>query len=237
MYVSDLVTKKTDKITCNIGSCFLNIPKERESTMLGDKTIKDFLEETASKSPVPGGGSIAAMSAGVATALTEMVANLTIGKKGYEDVQDEMTELASTLPSIRKGFIADIDRDAQAFNAVMTAFKMPKVTDEEKNERKNAIQDSMKNAALIPLEVARKAFSIMEQISIVVEKGNKNAVTDGAVAAMMTRTSVLSALFNVKINLGSIKDEEFVKRVANEVNELEIKVNDLEKQILAKVEL
>ena len=205
--------------------------------MLGDKTIKDFLEETASKSPVPGGGSIAAMSAGVATALTEMVANLTIGKKGYEDVQDEMTELASTLPSIRKGFIADIDRDAQAFNAVMTAFKMPKVTDEEKNERKNAIQDSMKNAALIPLEVARKAFSIMEQISIVVEKGNKNAVTDGAVAAMMTRTSVLSALFNVKINLGSIKDEEFVKRVANEVNELEIKVNDLEKQILAKVEL
>lgn len=205
--------------------------------MLGDKTIKDFLEETASKSPVPGGGSIAAMSAGVATALTEMVANLTIGKKGYEDVQEEMTELASTLPSVRKGFIADIDRDAQAFNKVMTAFKMPKETDEEKNERKNAIQDSMKNAALVPLEVARKAFSIMEQISIVVEKGNKNAVTDGAVAAMMTRTSVLSALFNVKINLGSIKDEEFVKTVSNEVNELEIKVNDLEKQILSKVDL
>lgn len=215
----------------------MNIPKERDDEMLGDKTIKDFLEETASKSPVPGGGSIAAMSAGVATALTEMVANLTIGKKGYEDVQEKMAEIASTLPNTRKDFIKDIDRDADAFNNVMTAFKMPKETDEEKNERKNAIQDSMKNAAIVPLEVARNAFAIMEQITIVVEKGNKNAVTDGAVAAMMTRTAVLSALLNVKINLGSIKDEEFVKSVSNEVNELETKVNQIEKEILSKVDL
>ncbi|MCT4564221.1 MAG: cyclodeaminase/cyclohydrolase family protein [Maledivibacter sp.] len=205
--------------------------------MLGDKTIKVFLEETASKSPVPGGGSIAALSAGMATALTEMVANLTIGKKGYEDVQRDMEGLISILPSIRTGFIEDIDKDAEAFNGVMDAFKMPKDTDEEKAERKSTIQEGMKNAALIPLEVAKKAFSIMEQITIVVEKGNKNAVTDGAVAAMMARTAVLSALFNVKINLGSIKDQEFVKRVSDQVHELETNIDSLEKEILAKVEL
>lgn len=205
--------------------------------MLGDKTLKVFLEETASKAPVPGGGSIAAMSAATAAALTEMVANLTIGKKGYDDVQEEMTELASTLPSVREGFIADIDRDAEAFNKVMDAFKLPKETDEEKAVRRNAIQDGMKNAATVPLEVARDAFGIMEFASKVVEKGNKNAVTDGAVAAMMARTAVLSALFNVKINLGSIKDEDFVSKVAAEVAELESNVQKIEKEILDKVKL
>lgn len=205
--------------------------------MLGDKTLKSFLEETASKAPVPGGGSIAAMSAATAAALTEMVANLTIGKKGYEDVQEEMTELASTLPSVREGFIADIDRDAEAFNKVMDAFKLPKATDEEKATRRNAIQDSMKNAADVPLEVAKSAFGIMEFAAKAVEKGNKNAVTDGAVAAMMARTAVLSALFNVKINLGSIKDEEYVSKVSAEVAELETNVQKIEKEILSKVEL
>ncbi|SKC63371.1 cyclodeaminase/cyclohydrolase family protein [Maledivibacter halophilus] len=205
--------------------------------MLGDKTLKNFLEETASKSPVPGGGSIAAMSAATAVALTEMVANLTVGKKGYEAAQGEMEKLLSYLPNSRIGFIEDIDRDAEAFNKVMKAFKLPKDTDEEKKIRKETIQSSMKNAANVPLEVARKAFKMMEQITKVVEMGNKNAVTDGAVAAMMARTSVLSALFNVKINLSSIKDEEFVKKVKNEVEELERKACELEKKILAKVDL
>lgn len=205
--------------------------------MLGDKTIKAFLEETASKSPVPGGGSIAAMSAATAAALTAMVANLTIDKKGYEASQEHMKELLSNMPNNRIDFIEDIDRDAEAFNKVMAAFKLPKATDEEKKIRKDTIQESMKNAASVPLEVARKAFEMMEQITTVVEKGNKNAVTDGAVAAMMARTSVLSALFNVKINLSSIKDEEFVKRVSDEVYELERKVNELEKEILSKVDL
>lgn len=205
--------------------------------MLADKTLKGFLDETASKAPVPGGGSIAAMSAATAAALTEMVANLTIGKKGYEDVQEEMAELASTLPNVRDEFITDIDRDADAFNKVMDAFKMPKETDEEKAERRQAIQDGMKNAASVPLEVARNAFKIMNFAAKVVEKGNKNAVTDGAVAAMMARTAVLSALFNVKINLGSIKDEEFVKKVSEEVSQLEAEVQEVEKDILSKVEL
>ncbi|MDK2918949.1 MAG: methenyltetrahydrofolate cyclohydrolase [Candidatus Petromonas sp.] len=207
------------------------------NVMLADKTVKEFLEETASKSPVPGGGSIAALSAATAAALTEMVANLTIGKKGYEDLQEEVKEVLKRATSFRNSFIEDIDRDAKSFNKVMDAFKLPKENDEEKEKRKIAIQEGLKNAASVPLEIAKEAYKMMEIIEKVVEKGNKNAVTDGAVAAMMARTSVLSALYNVKINLGSIKDKEFVEMLAREVEELEEKINQLEKNILAKVTL
>ncbi len=205
--------------------------------MLQDMNLKDFLEKTASSSPVPGGGSVAALSASLASSLTEMVANLTIGKKSYEDVEKDMKEVLNTASEYRKKFIDDIDKDSDAFNKVMDAFKMPKNTDEEKSERKKAIQEGLKTAAVVPLEVAEDAFKTMDLALEVVEKGNKNAVTDGAVAAMMARTAVLSALYNVKINLGSIKDEEFANELREKVNKLETEVVEKEKMILSKVEL
>ena len=205
--------------------------------MLIDMNVKEFLEKTASNSPVPGGGSVAALSAGVAAALAEMVANLTVGKKGYEDAQEEMKEIVIKGANYRNEFVKDIDKDSDAFNEVMAAFKLPKETDEEKEARKNAIQAGSKNATLVPLLVAKNAFEMMEIIEKVVEKGNKNAVTDGAVAAMMARTAVLSALYNVKINLGSIKDESFVEEVTKQMEELEAKVGEVESRILSKVKL
>ncbi|MDF2546653.1 MAG: methenyltetrahydrofolate cyclohydrolase [Anaerosolibacter sp.] len=205
--------------------------------MLAEMSVKAFLDETASSAPVPGGGSVAALSAGVAAALTEMVANLTIGKKNYEGVEEEMKTISGYSAKFRAKFVEDIDRDSDAFNEVMAAFKLPKATDEEMEARKAAIQEATKKAALVPLEVARDAFGMLESIAAVVEKGNKNAVTDGAVAAMMTRTAVLSALYNVKINLGSIKDQSFVEEVSKEVEALESKVGNLEQEILAKVVL
>lgn len=205
--------------------------------MLAEMSVKAFLDETASSAPVPGGGSVAALSAGVAAALTEMVANLTIGKKNYEGVEEEMKNISAYSAKFRAKFVEDIDRDSDAFNEVMAAFKLPKATDEEMEARKAAIQEATKKAALVPLEVARDAFGMLESIAAVVEKGNKNAVTDGAVAAMMTRTAVLSALYNVKINLGSIKDQDFVAEVSREVEALESKVGSIEQEILAKVVL
>ncbi|SHI59114.1 cyclodeaminase/cyclohydrolase family protein [Lutispora thermophila] len=205
--------------------------------MLADKTVKEFLQETASSAPVPGGGSVAALSAGLAAALTAMVANLTIGKKGYEGLEEEMERIAKEAEQYRDKFIEYIDKDSESFNQVMAAFKLPKETEEEKEIRKEMIQRSYKTAALVPLEVARNGLKIMDIIEIVVVKGNKNAVTDGAVAAMMARTATLSALYNVKINLGSIKDTEFVEKVSKEVVEIEEKVVKVEKEILGKVAL
>ncbi|SCZ05310.1 cyclodeaminase/cyclohydrolase family protein [Alkaliphilus peptidifermentans] len=205
--------------------------------MLANKSLKEFLEETASNKPVPGGGSIAAMCGATAAALTGMVANLTIGKKKYAEVEELMKEIEEKTSDLRNKFIDDIDRDADSFNEVMDAFKLPKETDEEIVSRKKAIQEATKKAALVPLEVAEEALKIMSIIETVVESGNQNAVTDGAVAAMMARTAVLSALYNVKINVLSIKDEVFVMDVNQKVNELEKKAVELEKQILDKVVL
>lgn len=205
--------------------------------MLAKLTLVDFLEETASNSPVPGGGSIAAVSAAFSAALTQMVANLTVGKKGYEDVQEEAESVAKEAARMKSLFVEYIDKDSDAFNEVMNAFKLPKDTDENIEQRKKAIQDATKLAALVPLDVAREAYKIMELAQVAVEKGNKNAVTDAAVATMMARTAVLSALYNVKINLGSIKDSEFVEKVAKEVDELEKNVKLREEEILSKVVL
>ncbi|WP_105617167.1 cyclodeaminase/cyclohydrolase family protein [Vallitalea okinawensis] len=205
--------------------------------MLADKTVKEFLDETASNNPVPGGGSIAAESGATAAALVEMVANLTIGKKKYVEVEEEMKVAAKLAKKFRETLLEDIDRDAKAFDEVMKAFKMAKETDEEKAVRREAIQEATKEAANVPLEVAKKAYEVMDLAEFVVKKGNKNAVTDGAVAAMLARTAVLSALYNVKINLGSIKDEAYVAQVTKEVEKLEAKAKSQEKEILKSVVL
>lgn len=205
--------------------------------MLAQKSIVEFLNETASSSPVPGGGSIAALSGAIAAALTEMVANLTVGKKGYENVQEDMPRIIKITEEYRNGFVKDIDEDAESFNKFMIALKMPKSGEEEIKIRKEAIEQASKEAALVPLKVARDALKLMDIVEEIVIKGNKNAITDGAVAAMMARTAALSALYNVKINLLSIKDEMFINQVSKEVEEIEGKVLEREKEILSKVVL
>ncbi|WP_304943460.1 cyclodeaminase/cyclohydrolase family protein [Vallitalea guaymasensis] len=205
--------------------------------MLIDKSVSQFLDATASNDPVPGGGSIAASSGATAAALVEMVANLTIGKKKYEDVNDEMKEISKKANDLRQQLLKYIDIDSEAFNRVMNAYKLPKDTEEQKIVRKMTIQNAMKYAASVPLEVAKKSYDIMELSMRVVESGNKNAVTDGAVSAMMARTAVLSAIYNVKINLSSIKDNIYVEKVDSEVSWLEMNVNSKEKEILGKIEL
>ncbi len=205
--------------------------------MLVDKSVREFLDETASNNPVPGGGSIAAHSGATAAALVEMVANLTIGKKKYAEIEVEMKGISVAASALRVELLEDVDRDSDAFHLVMDAFKMKKETDEEKASRREAIQKAMKHAAAVPLEVAKKSLQVMALSKVVVERGNSNAVTDGAVSAMMARTAVLSALYNVRINLGSIKDEELVKTLSLEVERLENEARALENEILGSVEL
>jgi formiminotetrahydrofolate cyclodeaminase len=205
--------------------------------MLVDMNVKSFLDKTASKAPVPGGGSVAALSSSLATSLTMMVGNLTIDKEGYEDVQEEMKKLVASLEDSKNEFVELIDKDANSFDSVIEAFKMPKDTEENKKKRSEKIQEGMKYAAKVPLEVAEKTSLLFDYIELVIEDGNKNAVTDGAVAAMMARTAILSALFNVKINLGSIKDEAFVKDYSEKGKKLEAMATEKEQELLAKVDL
>ncbi|MBN2394917.1 MAG: cyclodeaminase/cyclohydrolase family protein [Candidatus Atribacteria bacterium] len=203
--------------------------------MLGDKSVNEFLKELSSSAPVPGGGSVAALSASLASALTEMVANLTIGKKGFETVNDEMEKISQESSHYREKFLKDIDKDAEVFSQVMSAFKLPKNTQEEIDHRKGVIQEEFKEAALVPLEVAEDVVQFMDVIAKVVEMGNKNAISDGAVAAIMARSATLGALYNVKINLQSIKDETFVNETTEKVQLLESLAIEKENKILSKV--
>lgn len=205
--------------------------------MLGELTIKDFLNKLASNEPVPGGGSVAALASGLSVSLIQMVANLTIDKKGYEEINDEMKTLKEKIQPKIEEFTQLIDKDANSFNGVMKAFKMPKATEEEKALRKEAIQEGMKYAAQVPLEVAEETSKLLPFIEFVVEKGNKNAVTDGLVAAMMARTAIRSALYNVKINLDSIKDEAFVLDYKEKVSKLEEQAIVVVDEILKKSHL
>lgn len=200
--------------------------------MLADLTIKGFLAETAGSAPVPGGGSISALNGAIAAALTEMVAHLTVGKKKYAEVEGQMRTIATEAALIRERLTAYIDKDSEAYDRVFAAFKLPKETEAEQAERSRVIQDATKEAALVPMQVAEEIGSVMESIIYVAHKGNRNAVTDACVAMMAARTCVLGALLNVRINLSSIHDEAFVKRMTEKADALEADAIRVEKKLL-----
>lgn len=198
-----------------------------------DMTLEVFCATTASNEPAPGGGSVSALAGALAAALTEMVAQLTIGKKGYEEAADEMKAIIPEAAALRAELLDEITRDSTSFNAYMEAMTLPKDTDEQKEVRRNAMQEALKKAAEVPLHVAVTAAKIMPMTGTMVKKGNANAVTDGMVAAMMTRTAVLGALLNVKINLGSIKDEAYVEDMKAKIHEIETAIVRDEAAVLA----
>ncbi len=200
--------------------------------MLKDLGLQAFINQLESSEPVPGGGSVAALSSALASALSGMVANLTVGKKNYEEVSEQMTAVAAKMAEHKQTFVDMIDKDANSFDSVMKAYKLPKETDEEKAHRAQLIQDGMKYAASVPLEVAEKTAVLFDDIAFLVKSGNANAQTDALVAAMMARTAILSALYNVKINLGSIKDESYVDAMKIRVKALEKLANQREAEIL-----
>jgi len=205
--------------------------------VLKDLKVQEFVEKTASNDPVPGGGSIAALSGAIASALVEMVANLTVGKKKYEQQEDKMIKIQKDIEIYRNEFLNLIDEDANAFDLVMKAFKLPKESDDEKNIRNLKIQEGFKVAAIVPMKIAKKSYKLMDYCEEVIVNGNKNAVTDGMVATMLARTATLSAIINVKINLSSIKDEKFVKDLSDEIAILENKVKEKESIIIDNVKI
>lgn len=200
-------------------------------------TVEGFINETASSSPAPGGGSIAALNAASSAALIAMVAQLTLGKEKYAASQEEMQEVVRKAGVMEDQFLAFIDEDSNAFNKIMAAFKLPKDTDEAKKARSAAIQDATKGAALVPFKVGQTANELFDLAEAVILRGNPNAVTDGAVAAMNARAAVRGAFLNVKINLGSIKDALFVEDLKKQMAEIEADVDSREQDLLSKVKL
>jgi glutamate formiminotransferase/formiminotetrahydrofolate cyclodeaminase len=183
----------------------------------GDQRIDAFLDVLASDAPTPGGGAVAGMAGATGAALIEMVANLTIGRDGYEDVAERMGALLAEAETARAGFLELALRDASAFDSVMAAFKMPKETDAEKAARAEAIQRGYEAAAAVPLETAMRAVTLMELAREVTEKGNVRAASDAASAAAMLHAAAMCGIVNVEINAAAMKDLQARERMRAEV--------------------
>ena len=203
---------------------------------LVEERVIDFVAATASKEPTPGGGAIAALTAATGAALAEMVANLTVGKKGYEAVQPEMEELQAKAEAIRKRMLELSQADADVFNIFMNALGLPKNTDEEKAARTAAIQQAYKDAAMVPFEIGELANQIFDLAELASRKGNQNLITDGIIAAINARAAVKSSFLNVRINLSGIKDESFVAELISKMYAIEKDLDVKESSIIGLYE-
>ena len=200
---------------------------------LVEQRVIDFVAATASKEPTPGGGAIAALTGATGAALAEMVANLTFGKKGYEEVQSEMEELQTKAEAIRNRMLELSQADADVFNIFMNALGLPKNTDEEKVARTAAIQQAYKDAAMVPFEIGELAYQIFDLAELASRKGNQNLITDGIIAAINARAALKAAFLNVRINLSGIKDEAFVANVTAKMNDIEQDLDAKEAAIIS----
>jgi methenyltetrahydrofolate cyclohydrolase len=191
-----------------------------EVTMSARRTLNGFLDELASSSPAPGGGSVAALSGALGAALTSMVCNLTIGKKKYADVEADLKKILDQSEQLRDQFAELIDRDTHAFNKVMEAFALPKDTEPQKALRSAAIREATKEATLVPLEVMKHCIDALALAQAVASKGNANSVSDAGVSALLLHAALESAALNVRINLNGLSDPEFVGWKQDEVQSL-----------------
>lgn len=178
--------------------------------MIKDKSIQVFLDELAGKSSTPGGGSAAAIIGAMGAALISMVANFTVGKKGYEDVDADTRDILDKAEEMRGKLTEMIKADVDVFNRVMSAYGMPRETDEQKSVRSQEIQSALKEATDVPLACARLAADVIKLSQPIAEKGNKNVISDAGVAVLAGQAALKSAALNVYINIGGIKDETFV---------------------------
>ncbi|MDX1534148.1 MAG: cyclodeaminase/cyclohydrolase family protein [Thermoplasmata archaeon] len=185
-----------------------------------EDSVNAFLEDLASSQPTPGGGSAAALVGSLGAALGSMVCRLTVGKKGYEEVEEAFRGYARELRLPRDRLRALVQEDAEAFQAVMAAFRLNKGTNAAKKRRSAAIQSALKEAAEVPLETAGHCVEVLRLLRVMADGANKNAVSDVGVGAHLALAALKSAFLNVDINLGSIDDEAFVTNMRSKVEEL-----------------
>lgn len=200
-------------------------------------SVLKFIQDLGSSAPAPGGGSVAAMNGATAAALLEMVANLTLGNTKYEAVHEEMRGIQEAMCGVKEEFVYYINKDSATFMELIDSFKLPKDTEEEKTHRKEEIQRTTKQAALVPFEIGKLAYSLLSVAETVILRGNANAITDGMIAVINARAAIKSAFLNVKINLGSIQDAEFVKDLADAMNEMESGLDAGEQRLVSLAKL
>lgn len=191
----------------------------------------DFIDDLASPSPAPGGGSAAAYSGALGAALVSMVAGLTVGKKKYADVEAEMQEILSLAKHLRSELMQLVEDDASAFEAVMGALKLPKENPEQQAARAAAIEMATFNAAHVPMHVAQNAVKVMALATRCAEIGNLNAISDAAAGAAMAKAALTAAGYNVRININSLADKSNGSQLLDELKNAEMQASILEQKL------
>ena len=188
--------------------------------MTGEQKIYDYLDVLASKAPVPGGGGASALGGALAAALGQMVANLTVGKKRYADVEEEMQGYLCALNICQMEMIALADRDAEVFAPLAAAYGLPAETEEQKAEKDRVMEENLLAASLVPLQIMEKAVGMMDVLDEMERKGSRMAVSDVGVAVQFARTALTGAVMNVYINTKSMKNREKAEELNGRAEEL-----------------
>jgi len=209
--------------------------KEKNDSRLVSMPLNDFADETASESPAPGGGSIAAYVGVLGISLGTMVANISSHKNGWDERWEAFSDFAEKGQQYKDELLQLVDADTKAFNRVMTARSLPKGTDEEKAARSKAISEATRFAIEVPFRVMQVAYDSMEVIKAMAEIGNPNSVSDAGVAALCARSAVMGAFMNVRINASGCDDAVFVEEVLKSGREIERKAMEMEAGILKNV--
>jgi glutamate formiminotransferase/formiminotetrahydrofolate cyclodeaminase len=203
--------------------------EDNSEKQLVQMNLEDFVNETASESPAPGGGSISAYIGAMGSALGSMVANLSAHKRGWDDRWEEFSDWAVKGKICQEELLHLVDEDTRSFNRIMDSFSLPKKTDEEKAIRNKAIQDATKQAIMVPFRVMEVARDALEVVAAMASTGNPNSVSDAGVGALAIRSAVMGAHLNVKINVPGVEDKKFV-------NDILQKAQDIETGTIQKVE-
>jgi formiminotetrahydrofolate cyclodeaminase len=199
--------------------------------MLMDMSIKNFLSLLSSDAPAPGGGSVSALNGALGAALLSMVCRLSVGRKELDQYEEELLSALETAEKIRNELTTLVDLDTTAFNQVMNAFKMPKITDQEKSMRAEAIQNAFNTATEVPLKIARLCYSLLELSLSISQKSNSNTFSDLGVSTQCFYSAIIGALMNVEINTPRINDKVYVSNIENEINLLRSNVESLKAEI------
>jgi glutamate formiminotransferase/formiminotetrahydrofolate cyclodeaminase len=210
--------------------------RKAENEKLIRMDLRAFADETASESPAPGGGSISAYVGSLGAALGTMVANLSAGKRGWEDQVDLFSDYAAQGQYIKDTLLSLVDEDTHAFNKIMNAFGLPKSTDEEKKARTLAIEEATKYACEIPFKVMQTAYSTMPMLVAMIDKGNPNSITDAGVGVLCVKTAVRGAYFNVMVNAQGLKDRVFADDIITRAKALLAQNHQEADEALLKVE-
>ena len=198
-------------------------------------SLDRFLAELASEAPTPGGGTAAAVAGALGAALAEMVAALTLSKEKFAEAHEAMRSIAGSARRARSEFLTLAREDAEAYDAVVAARRLPKETEEQTAARKAAIESANRRATEVPMRTARLAASVLALLPDLAEKGNPNALSDAGAAAVLLESAVEGALLNVGINLPGASDTEFVGRMQRETTTLQVDSQRLRSQIVAVV--